>query len=126
MARKHTRQQIQRAARAIWNDANQSLFYGCLPMTRICVANLGEMGWYGYQHFCRDNAHKIVIDSTTHWTRGTLTYVMIHEMIHSLQRMAKSERTSVSEIHGRFFQYHHNRIFGCRYVTGQIYDIRFQ
>lgn len=100
--------------KAIWLEENDRTFYGRLTMPRFYLANLNQYGWYGY-HEVGDNFEKIVLHyGGFRWTTAKIREILIHEMIHQLQAQAKSKRTR-NEQHGRFFQYHHIRIFGVKY-----------
>lgn len=101
--------------REIWREENDRYFYGKLPYPRMYLAKLGD-DWFGYCEIC-DDFHKIVLhfDGKFRWTKAMIREILVHEMIHQYQAIQKSARTR-KEIHGRFFQYHHIRIFGIRYT----------
>ena len=111
------RQRLHRMMREAYAQINADYFGNALPRCRFYAANLESVEWQGYQSTCIDNVHRITLNIKQQWTFESVQIIMAHEMIHVLQCLAKSERTQ-REIHGRFFQYHHQRIFGFRYTVG--------
>jgi len=103
--------------REAYSTLNAEYFGGRLPKCFFYVANLTREKWHGYHHTRKDSKHKIVFDSKTEWTLGLIYEIMAHEMIHAAQKESPSANIQ-NEIHGRFFQRNHVRIFGHKYIRG--------
>lgn len=103
--------------REAYAELNREYWHNRLPKCRFYVMDLTADNWYGFHTLQKDSIHRITLDTKNNWSRVKIYNVMAHEMIHAAQCLAKSERTK-KEIHGRFFQYHHIRIFGFKYKVG--------
>ena len=102
--------------RETYHALNDAVFYGTMPPCRFYVATFqgDEQEFYGHKWKCADGVLRITLNLRHRWTAKLVVAVMSHEMIHVYAETQKSERTK-NELHGRFFQYHHRRIFGIAY-----------
>ena len=112
----HNTKALRAYVTGIWELANIRFFNSELPKPRFFfvkkLVGKAEAEFAGYWALCADGRHRITINLA--YGDSDLRELIVHEMIHQLQAMQKSERTK-REQHGRFFQRHHMRIFGRPY-----------
>jgi hypothetical protein len=109
----HDRKALRTYINGIWELANITLFGSRLPKPRFYFENKPNADFAGHFMTCKDGKHRITVNLA--FGDSDLRELIVHEMIHQFQMIQKSERTQ-REQHGRFFQRHHIRIFGCPYM----------
>lgn len=108
----HDTKALRAYVTGIWELANIHFFGSELPKPRFFFVKKHAKDYAGYWDMCKDGKHRITINLA--FGDSDLRELIVHEMIHQLQAIQKSERTQ-REQHGRFFQRHHKRIFGYAY-----------
>lgn len=105
-----TKTQFKRWMREIWREENVRCFDGALPSPILHVMHSKKLDWAGLQWLdTKTGKHHIAINTFFVTSKKMLRPVFVHEMIHQLQLLQKSERTK-REHHGRFFVRHAFRI----------------
>jgi len=115
MANATRNQKISRAMRLAWREANIICFDGKLSRPAFRVRDLSkntsqalwEAAWNGTRE-------TLSIDPKYCTSATKVICLILHEMIHQLQYLQKSDRTK-KEHHGRFFLRHVARI---KNITG--------
>lgn len=97
---------------SMWYKENARLFGSQLvrPSLRIkALASEGEFRGLWYRDPANGYRETLLFDPALLKTKTQLHVTLVHEMIHQLQALQKSQRT-IDEQHGRFFKRHAYRI----------------